>query len=127
MGRQRRMEKENKMKTLSTERCANIETLYIYKRKNVLYEQHEAGLLELSTLKRSIMIRYSDPCQFCPSISRQCSIMDLNGLGMYEGSLRALITCCQYIGYKMLQYGIMRALLCASLLVTSHLVQGINI
>ena len=32
MGRQRRMEKEYKIKTLGTERCANIETLYINKK-----------------------------------------------------------------------------------------------
>ena len=33
MGRQRRMEKNSKIKTLGTERCANIETLYINKKK----------------------------------------------------------------------------------------------
>ena len=32
MGRQRRMEKKNKIKTLDTERCENIKSLYIKKK-----------------------------------------------------------------------------------------------
>jgi hypothetical protein len=41
MGQQRRMEKKNNIKTLGTERCANIKTLYIKKMVNNIYRSGE--------------------------------------------------------------------------------------
>jgi hypothetical protein len=55
MDRQRRVEKENKIKTLGTERCVNIKTLHINKNIIIIITSHLSKKLKIKIYKTIIL------------------------------------------------------------------------